>query len=201
MPDGLTIVTDGEIADTSTRLLIGQIGAAHGVRGLVRVKSFTADPADLTAYGAPRDAAGRAVALEIVGQSKGQLLARIDGVADRNAADAWRGTDLYIDRADLPKPEDADDFYHADLLGLRVEDKAGRTIGHVRAIHDFGAGDVLEIVEEGGESRYLPFTREAVPSVDLMAGRLVADPPAEVGDPEPQGAGPLDGDRDGEGGR
>lgn len=198
MPDGLTIVTDGEMADTSKRLLIGRIGAAHGVRGLVRVMSFTADPADLTAYGRPRDTAGRAVALQIVGQSKGQLLARIDGVADRNAADAWRGTDLYIDRADLPEPDDSEDFYHADLLGLRVEDKAGRMIGHVRAVHDFGAGDVLEIAEEGGETRYLPFTREAVPNVDLAAGRLVADPPAEVGDPEPREAGPLAGDGEGE---
>lgn len=189
MPDGMTIVTDNGASAMSTRLLIGRIGGAHGVRGLVRVTSFTAEPDDLTAYGRPTDAGGHPVPMQIVGQSKGQLLAKIDGVSDRDAAEGWRGVDLFITRAALPEPEEPDAFYHADLQGLPVEDLSGRALGTVKAIHDFGAGDVLELAGPAGETRYLPFTRDAVPTVDLAGGRLIADPPEEVGDPEPQTAG------------
>lgn len=191
MLDGLAILGDGSSDKPAARderraerLLIGTIGAAHGVRGLVRVKSFTEEPDDLTAYGAPTDRSGKPVRLEIVGEAKGQLLARIEGVADRNAAEAWRGVDLFIERTALPAPEEEDDFYHADLLGLPVEDLSGAPLGAVRAIHDFGAGDVLELTTPDGDVRWLPFTKEAVPTVDLAAGKLIADPPAEVGDPE-----------------
>lgn len=195
MLDGFAILGDGPTDKPSAprgagakRLLIGVIGGAHGVRGLVRVKSFTEVPADLTAYGAPTDRSGAPVRLEIVGESKGQLLARIAGVVDRTGAERWRGVELFVARERLPEPAEEDAFYHADLLGLPVEDLDGRVLGTVKAIHDFGAGDVLEIEQKDGAVRYLPFTREAVPSVDLAGGRLVADPPAEVGDPEPQGA-------------
>ncbi|MEQ8601772.1 MAG: ribosome maturation factor RimM [Marivibrio sp.] len=191
MLDGLAILGDGSSDKPASRegrraerLLIGTIGAAHGVRGLVRVKSFTEDPGDLTAYGLPTDRSGAPVRLQIVGETKGQMLARIEGVADRTAAEAWRGVDLYIERASLPAPEEEDDFYHADLLGLPVEDPSGATLGVVRAIHDFGAGDVLELATPDGDVRWLPFTKAAVPTVDLAAGKLIADPPAEVGDPE-----------------
>jgi len=187
MPDGLMIVTDGKTASTSKRLLIGQIGGAHGVRGLVRVNSFTADPADLTAYGRPTDASGAPIAIDIVGKSKGQLMARIDGVTDRTGAERWRGVELFIERDLLPEPDDDEDFYHADLIGLSVEDLNARALGTVRAVHDFGAGDVLEIRGGAQGELYLPFTHAVVPTVDLAGGRLIADPPVEVGDPEPQG--------------
>jgi len=199
MLDGLAILGDGSSDKPAAReerraerLLIGTIGAAHGVRGLVRVKSFTEDPDDLTAYGVPTDRSGAPVRLEIVGEAKGQLLARIEGVGDRNGAEVWRGVDLYIERAALPAPEEEDAFYHADLLGLPVEDAAGSALGVVRAIHDFGAGDVLELATPDGDVRWLPFTKAAVPTVDLAAGKLIADPPTEVGDPE--GADAADGE-------
>jgi len=153
---------------------------AHGVRGLVRIKSFTEAPGDIAAYGPLSDEAGaRSFAVRVTGEAKGAILAAIAGVADRDAAEALKGTRLYVDRAALPVPVDAEEFYHADLIGLMAEDRAGRALGRVVAVHNFGAGDLLEIAPEGGQSLLLPFTKAAVPEVDLAGGRLVVEPPAE----------------------
>lgn len=171
------------------RICLGVMVGAHGVRGLVKVKAFTEDPAAVAAYGPVSDeSGGRQWRLEVVGCAPGKsgdvVLARVEGVTDRDAAQALHGVRLYVERAALPEPEDAETFYHADLIGLRVEDAAGRLLGHVRAVENHGAGDVLEVdtggAEGGGRSLLLSFTRRVVPLVDLAGGRLVAEPPVEV---------------------
>ena len=166
-------------------MLMGVITGAHGVRGLVRVKSFTADPADLAAYGPLEDATGdRRFALELAGAVKGVLLARVPGVEDRNAAERLKGTRLYLPRAALPDPG-AEEYYHADLIGLRVVLKDGSSFGTVKAVHDFGAGDSLEIERADGDVVLVPFTSTTVPAVDIAEGRLVLDPPAGLLDNRP----------------
>lgn len=170
--------------EAGARVCLGVMVGAHGVRGLVKVKSFTADPADVAAYGPLSDDSGaRRWRLEIVGPAPGKsedvLLARVESVGDRDAAQALHGVRLYVERAALPALE-AEEFYHADLVGLRVEDGAGQFLGSVRAVENHGAGDVLEVAGPDGRSLMLPFTRAAVPLVDLAGGRLVAALPAEV---------------------
>ncbi|MGF1608384.1 MAG: ribosome maturation factor RimM [Kiloniellales bacterium] len=162
------------------RICVGAIVGAHGVRGLVRVKSYTAVPEDLVAYGLLGDEAGeRSFTLHVKGRSKGLLLAAVEGVADRDAAQALAGTRLYLERTALPELAEADEFYQADLIGLEAVDKAGRSLGRVKAVHNFGAGDLLEIEGRDGD-RVLPFTKAVVPEIDLAAGRLVVVPPAEL---------------------
>jgi 16S rRNA processing protein RimM len=162
------------------RVLVGVIAAAHGVRGLVRVKSFTADPKNVASYGELSDELGRRrFRLILQGQAKEGVIAKIEGVADRDAAEALKGTKLYVAREALPEIAANDEFYQADLVGLRVEARDGKPLGRVKAVLNFGAGDVLEIEGEGA-SLMLPFTKRVVPLVDLPGGRLVADPPAEV---------------------
>ncbi len=163
------------------RVCLGAIAGAHGVRGQVKIKSFTEDPSDLTAYGPLGDeAGGRRFEIAVTGQAKGLLLARIVGVADREAAQALRGVRLYVDRAALPEPEEAEAFYHADLIGLAAEDAQGEPLGRVAAVENYGAGDFLEIERPEGEALLVPFTQAAVPLVDLEAGRVVVAPPEEV---------------------
>jgi 16S rRNA processing protein RimM len=159
---------------------LGEIVAAHGVKGAVRVKSFAARPEDLVAYGQLCDAsARRRFELRLIGASRGTLIAEIEGVHDRDAAEALCGTPLHVSRDALPPPE-PDDYYHVDLVGLGVVDTRGAAIGRVRAVLDLPAGDVLEIERADGGELLLPFTRAAVPRVDLDAGVIVVDPPGEV---------------------
>jgi 16S rRNA processing protein RimM len=159
------------------RLCLGIVTGPHGVRGAVRVKSFTEDPAAIGAYGPLSDAAGtRHFALTVRGLGKGVVLAELEGVADRDAAEALRGLHLYVDRERLP-PADADEFYQADLIGLPVVLADGKPLGRVAALHDYGAGQSLEITGVAGEAILVPFTKAAVPVVDLAAGRLVVEPP------------------------
>jgi 16S rRNA processing protein RimM len=162
------------------RVCLGAIAGAHGVRGLVKIKSFTQDPADLTAYGPLGDEAGqRHFEIAVTGEAKGLLLARIAGVADREAAQALRGVRLYVPRAALPEPE-AEEFYRADLIGLAVEDPQGRPLGRVVAVENYGAGDYLEIARPDGEPLLISFTKAVVPLIDLAGGRVVVDPPEEI---------------------
>lgn len=164
----------------SDRVCVGVIGGVHGVRGIVKVKPFTADPADVVAYGPLTDKSGsRVIALTLLSRHKGQWLARVEGVDDRSAAEALRGTELYAERSRLPAPEE-DEFYHADLIGLRAELPDGSLFGTVRALHDFGAGDVIEIALAAGGTVVLPFTRATVPAIDVAAGRVVIEPPQEL---------------------
>jgi 16S rRNA processing protein RimM len=169
-----------------SRVLLGVIGRPHGLRGLVRVQSFTADPAAIAAYGPLSDEAGqRSFRLAVV--SPGEMpLVRIDGVTDRDAAARLTGTRLYVERDALP-PAGEDEYYLADLVGCTAVDSAGETVGAVAAVHDHGAGAFLEIARERGPALLVPFSRVAVPVIDLAARRLVVDPPAEV--VVPQGAG------------
>lgn len=174
-------------AGSVDKVCLAAVAGAHGVRGLVRLKTFTERPEDVAAYGALSDEAGtRSFRLTLKGWAKDLPVVAIAGVNDRNAAQALRGTRLYVARAALPPPDEEEAYYHADLLGLAVEDMDGRPLGRVRAIYDFGAGDLLEVAGPDGRVRVLPFTKAVVPVVDLDGGRLVADPPAEVGEPEPK---------------
>src|SRR5438132_8560274 len=159
------------------RVCVGAVGAAHGVRGAVRIKSFTAKPEDIARYGPLEDESGeRHFTLRITGGAKGVLIAQLSGVADRNRAETLRGLRLYLPRAALPPPQD-DEYYHADLIGLDAVLTNGTPLGQVRAVHDFGAGDTLEIARPEGPPAMVPFTKAVVPEVDLAAGRLVLDPP------------------------
>ena len=154
---------------------IGAVAGAHGVRGNVRIKPFTDAPEDVAAYGPVTDAEGaRAFDLTPVGEAGGMVIARMSGVGDRDAAEALKGLRLYVPRERLPAPEQ-DEFYHADLIGLSVVDSAGQAAGTVNALHDFGAGDLIEIRRPSGRLVLLPFTRSAVPAIDLAAGSVTVD--------------------------
>jgi len=158
------------------RLCVGIITGAQGVRGAVRIKSFTAVPEDVAAYGPLADEAGkREFALRPVGRAKGVVIATIAGVADRDAAERLKGMRLYVARDKLPAPGE-EEYYHADLIGLAAVLRDGTPLGRVRAVHEYGAGDSLEVVSESGATVMVPFTRAAVPEVDLAAGRLVIEP-------------------------
>ncbi len=164
----------------AARICLGVIAGAHGVRGLVRVKSFTEAPEDLTAYGPLTDEAGaRSFDLTVTGRAKDALLASLEGVTDRDQAQALKGTRLYVLRAALPALDEEETFYHADLVGLAAEDRDGRPLGRVRAVHNFGAGDLLEVTPEDRKAApvTLPFTREVVPEIDIAAGRVLVVPP------------------------
>jgi len=161
------------------RVCVARIGAPHGVRGEVRLWSFTAEPAAVTGYGPLQTADGRAIEIETLRPAKDCFVARLKGVADRDAAAMLRNMELYVARERLPAPE-PDEFYLADLAGLAVVDRDGAALGAVVAVHDFGAGPVLEFAPAaGGETVMLPFNEEVVPVVDVAGGRLVVVPPAE----------------------
>ncbi len=168
------------------RVCVGVVTGAQGVRGAVRVKSFTAEPADVARYGPLEDESGeRQFALRLVGSAKGVVIAQLSGIDDRDRAEALRGLRLYLPRAALP-PAAEDEYYHADLIGLAATLADGTPLGQVCAVYDFGAGDTLEIERPQGPSVIVPFTRAVVPVVDLAAGRLVVDPPPGLVDPPPQ---------------
>lgn len=163
------------------RICVGAIAGAFGVRGEVRLKSFCAQPEAIAAY-APlwTEDGSRSFTLRLTRGSGGGLTARLSGVNTREEAEAMKGVELFADRDKLPNLPD-DEFYHADLIGLEVLDTSGTALGRVKAVHNHGAGDFLEIV--GGAAMLLvPFTKAAVPTVDLTARRIIADPPADLGD-------------------
>ncbi|MDJ0931674.1 MAG: ribosome maturation factor RimM [Breoghania sp.] len=160
---------------------MAEIGAAHGIRGEVRVKPHGDDPMALGTYGPLETEDGsRTFEIEALRQQKHMLIVRFKGIRDRNAAEALTRTRLYVPRERLLEPDDEDDFYHADLVGLPVFDTQGEELGIVRSIPNFGAGDMLEISPKGATTFYLPFTRKAVPEIDIAGGRIVADPPEGV---------------------
>jgi 16S rRNA processing protein RimM len=176
-----SVARPGRAGDKSTknRVCVARIGAAHGTAGEVRLWPFTTRADAVAAYGPLQTADGtRAFEIEDLRPGKDFLVARLKGIADRAAAERLRNTDLYVPRERLPVPE-PDEFYHADLIGLRAEDTAGTAIGVVVAVHNFGAGDILEIAPAaGGDTAMLPFSAAAVPSVEIVAGRIVVDMPA-----------------------
>jgi 16S rRNA processing protein RimM len=161
------------------RICVGRIGAAHGTRGEVKLWSFTADPLAIADYSPLETEDGaRTFQIEALRPAKDFLVARFAGVTDRTAAETLRNTDVYVARERLPAPE-ADEFYHADLVGLAVMDASGTMLGTVAAVHNFGAGDLIEVRPVlGGMTVMLPFTEAVVPVVDVAGGRIVVDPPA-----------------------
>lgn len=170
---------DRSIQRSSDRVCLGAFAGAHGLGGLVSVKSFTARPEAVGDYGPVENEAGtetfRLSVVRIGGKSR--VIVRVNGVSDRAAADALKGLRFCVDRARLPVPEDEDEYYHTDLIGLAVYRVDGRPLGHVRAVLDYGAGDLLDI--GGGEvEMVVPFNKTVVPEIDLAAGRVVVDPPA-----------------------
>jgi len=160
------------------RVIVGAIGGSFGVQGEVRLKSFCADPQAIADYTPLFTEDGRTFAqVVLTGQLKNGFTARIDGVVTKEDADALRNVSLYAERALMPSLPD-DEYYYADLIGLTVVDTGGATLGTVKNVMDHGAGDLLEITVPGqAETILLPFTQAAVPTVDLTAKRIVADPP------------------------
>ena len=163
-------------------VVMGVITAAHGIRGEVKIRSFAEVPEDIASYGPLLlDDGPETVEIERLRPAKGAFIAKLKGVNDRNAAELLRGKQLKLPRERLPDIEEEDTFYHSDLIGLKAERADGSAAGEVVAVHDFGAGDLLEIRPEGTrETYYLPFTKEAVPEVDMAGGRIVIDPPKEL---------------------
>jgi len=161
-------------------VLMGEIGAAQGLKGEVRLRSYTQEPAGIAAYGALEDDKGHVIEIETVRVTPKALIARIKGVTTREAAEALTHTKLYLPRARLPE-SDAEEWYYADLIGLAVVDNTGVMIGTVAALHNFGAGDILEIAPVSGDANLLvPFTSDTVPEVDIEGRRLTLVPPEEI---------------------
>ncbi len=162
--------------ETSARQVqLGVIGAPHGVKGEVRVKSFTADPMAIGDYGPLSLDDERTLSIVSLRPQGDMLVVRFDGVTTREQAAALTNRVLHVDRTVLPEVGDEDEFYHADLVGLAVIDESGEEIGKVVGLQDFGAGDILEIRLGGGRSVLIPFTKAAVPVIDLSGGRVVVD--------------------------
>jgi 16S rRNA processing protein RimM len=156
------------------RVCLGQLGAAHGIRGEVRLHSFTSDPAAIANYGPLETEDGRVFEITSLRPAKDHFVATLAGIGDRNAAERLANIKLYVPRDRLPVPEQADEFYHADLIGLAVVDRAGEKLGTVIAIHNFGAGDLIEVrPDAGGNTELVPFDETYVPAVDVAAGRIV----------------------------
>jgi len=162
-------------------ILVGRVAGAFGVKGEVRITSFTADPMALVDYKTLlRDDGSPGLTLTAGRVAKGGVVARTQEIETREQAEAARGLRLYIPRDRLPEPKDEDEFYVADLVGLDVVSVEGEPLGRVKSVHDFGAGDLLEIEPPQGPSWWLPFTREAVPEVSIAARRIVGVKPEET---------------------
>ena len=159
------------------RICLGQIGAPHGVHGEVRLHSFTADPAAIATYGPLVTEDGRVFTIENLRPAKHALVAKLSGVADRDTAERLANTKLYVPRERLPELAEADEFYHADLIGLRAVDTAGRECGTVVAVHNFGAGDLIELrPADGARTELLPFDAATVPEVNIRGRTIVINP-------------------------
>jgi 16S rRNA processing protein RimM len=166
-----------------TRVCVGQIGAPHGVRGEVRLRSFTAEPEAFTAYGPLETEDGRIMEIESLRPANDHFVAALSGIRDRDAAEKLANVKLYVPRERLPALVETDEFYHADLIGLAVFNKAGEQLGTVLAIHNFGAGDLIEVrLAAGGKTELVPFNEINVPSVDIAAGRIVIEPSPLAGE-------------------
>jgi 16S rRNA processing protein RimM len=175
---------------TPDLILLAHVAGAHGIRGEVLLKTYTAAPEDVAAYGPLTDKTGaRPVTLKVVRVTPKGVIARFKGCDDRNAAEALKGTALYVARAKLPATTD-EEFYHTDLVGLAVVDSAATPLGVVATVLDFGAGTILEIKwDASSKTELVPFTKACVPTVDLVARRIVVIPPETVSGEETPGGG------------
>lgn len=172
-----------------SQICVARIGAAHGVRGQVKLWTFTEDPLAVKHYGplASKDGV-RQFEVTHAREAKGHLIATLKGVATRDEAERLNGVELYVPRDRLPATA-TDEYYHVDLIGLTAVNGAGDPLGRVIAIHNFGAGDIIEIAPTHGMTLLLPFTNAVVPSVDLVGGRVFIELPAEIDGDEPAGGG------------
>ena len=160
-------------------ILLAAVIGAQGLKGAVKVKTFTADPDALSRYGALHDRSGKRYEITAFRMAKpGEAVMSFKGVGDRNAAEALKGIELFVARDALPQT-DEDEFYHADLIGLEAFDAEGRLVGRVAAIHNFGASDVIAIVRSDGDEVLLAFTKETVPQIDIRGGRLMIAVPED----------------------
>jgi 16S rRNA processing protein RimM len=174
-------------------ILMATVGAAQGLRGEVRVRSYTSDPTALGDYGKLHTEDGQAFEILELREAKNVVVVRFRGINDRNAAEALAGLELFVERDNLPDEElDDDEFYYADLEGLEVVDREGKSYGTVSAVHDFGAGDLLEIKGPGRRPALIPFSEAAVLEIDLEGGTVLIDPMAAglVEDPDDGGPKP-----------
>ena len=159
---------------------VAAVAAAHGIRGALKLKSFTERPEDVAAYGPVFDRDGNPLfKLSVIGPTKGGVIAKADGVEDRNTAEGLRGTELFVPRDAFPEPDD-DEFYYSDIEGLDVFDARGERLGVVKRVINHGAGDLLEISDPGGRLQILPFDKATVPVVDIENRRLEITPRPEV---------------------
>ncbi len=164
------------------KICVAQIGAAHGLKGEVRLFSFTQNPADVGTYGplASEDGAQQ-LTLASLRPAKDHFVAKFRNIDDRHAAEMLRNMKLYVGREKLPLPDDSETYYHADLIGLTATYRDGTVFGEIVAVHNFGAGDILEIrPAEGSETMLLPFTEQTVPKVDIAAQQIVIEPPEGI---------------------
>ena len=175
--------------DISKRLLMGRIGAAHGIAGEVRIQSFTEEPMGLLDYGPlETNKSGLTIEIETARATTNVLVARLKGIKDRSAAEKLNGVELYVAREKLPPPDEDDDFYHADLIGLEARLTDGTVLGQVLAIPNFGAGDLLEVRDaRSGDTFLFPFTKAIVPEIHIAEGYLLIEVPvdADPGEEEP----------------
>jgi 16S rRNA processing protein RimM len=174
------------VAGAARRILLGRIAGAHGIRGEVLIHTFTARPEDIGAYGPLSDGAKRTFAIESARVTAKGVVARLAGICDRATAEALKGTELYVDRDRLPATDEGE-FYHADLIGLAAVDPEGRPVGEIVGVHNYGAGDLLELRLAGSEATELvSFTEAVVPEIDLAGGRAVVRPAAAADAEEDQ---------------
>jgi 16S rRNA processing protein RimM len=168
-----------------SQICVARIGAAHGVRGAVKLWTFTEDPLAVKHYGplVTKDGA-RQFEVTHVREAKDYLVATLKGIATREQAERLNGVELYVAREKLPAT-DENEYYHADLIGLAAVNAAGEPLGRVIAIHNFGAGDIIEIAPPNGTTMLLPFTNAVVPMVDLQGGRVVVELPDEIEGDDP----------------
>jgi len=182
---------DGVAPTRTDSVLVARFGAAHGVRGEIKLWSFTADPLAVADYGPLESKDGkRQFVIDSLRPAKDFLVARVAGIDDRNAAETLRNVELYLPRERLPPIDEDDNWYYADLVGLAALAADGAAIGTIAAVHNFGAGDIIEITPVGGgKTLLLPFTQAAVPEVDVTAGRVVVVVPTEEDIPPLKGEG------------
>lgn len=177
------------MAAITNRIFLGQIGAAHGIKGQVRIATHTQDPEAIGSYGPlETDRPGLTITLTRVRLQKNVVIAHIKGISDRNAAEQLNGVSLFVDRSRLPEPDDEDDFYHTDLIGLDARLENGVSIGKVSALPNFGAGDLIEVRDpQSGDTYLYPFTKAVVPDVNVAEGYLTIVVPTDApeGEEEP----------------
>ncbi len=174
-----------DMTNPASLVLLATIGAPHGVKGEVRVKTFTADPEGLADYGALRSGDGRRFKIKRMRPDKTVMVVKFEGLNCREEAEEVRGVELFVERHRLPPVEEDDEFYVTDLIGLVCVDEGGAVLGTVGAVEDFGAGDVLEIERHGDRPLLVAFTRANVPHIDLVAGTVTVVLPPETGEPQP----------------